>query len=283
MCKDEYEDIIEIYESLKDILQQIVVVVTAKESYLEIFRFCERNDIDCFYLKWTDDYSLPLNCATKLVETEWILRVDCDERIDGENKNRIVKALKYAEENRDVCGFEVKQRGYMVRREMGVKKVLVHKGYEFAVDDITMRLYKNLPQCYWKYNSHESLYDSFRDHNLKYVRTNIVFHHYGKLNMKQKARYYLELQKKRVQMYPDDIQSFFYLGAAHEFCGQIKEANIAFKESVKRFPDYLNGWVGYLLTLIKLNKKQEYERERLRAEGRFGEEEVAHLLDSLIR
>ena len=76
-----------------------------------------------------------------------------------------------------------------------------------------IRLFRNDPRVFFEFNTHESLYNSLRRAKLKYVKSNIVIHHWGKLNMKEKAPYYYQLAKDRLRRYPEDMQSYYYLGS----------------------------------------------------------------------
>ena len=53
--------------------------------------------------------------------------------------------------------------------------------------------------------------------------------------MKEKAPYYYELAKDRLRRYPEDYQSYYYLGVSAEFIGKIEESYQAFKSGYERY------------------------------------------------
>ena len=152
------------------------------------------------------------------------------------------------------------QRGYLPRkrREFGVKSVENYKGYTNAVDDGCIRLFRNDPRVFFEFNTHETLYNSLRRAKLKYVKSNIVIHHWGKLNMKEKAPYYYKLAQDRLRRYPEDMQSYYYLGISAEFIGKIEESYQAFLAGYKK---YKNEYYRVPLEHIK--------QKRRIANGRF--------------
>ena len=119
--------------------------------------------------------------------------------------------------------------------EFGVKRVENYKGYTNAVDDGCIRLFRNDPRVFFQYNTHETLYESLKRANLKYVKSNIVIHHWGKLNMEDKAPYYYKLAKDRLRRYPEEYQSYYYVGVSAEFIGKLEESYEAFKAGYEKY------------------------------------------------
>ena len=159
--------------------------------------------------------------------------MDSDEEIDSKNIEKISRAVKM----KGIDAFVVKQRGYLPvgRDEFGVKKVPAYKGYDLAVDDGCIRLFRNDPRIFFEFNTHETLYNSLDRGGFKYIKTDLVIHHWGKLNMKDKAPYYYELAKDRLRRYPEDYQSYYYLGVSAEFIGKIEESYQAFKSGYEKY------------------------------------------------
>ena len=287
MCKDQLEDLQEIYRLFEGKVKQSVFVITSMNRWKEISDFCKLEFIDCFYFKWIDDYSAPLNAALRLIKTEWAFRLDTDERIDQENIHKLFLAMQLAEKDRRFGGFSVIQRGYLQdsRNEMGMKIEISSsseaRGYTHYVDDHPVRLFRNDPQIYWEFNTHEHLCWAIGRALYKVGKTSILLHHYGKINMKEKSQYYLKLQERRVQKYPEDQQSYFYLGSAYDFCGEVEKSRNAFQKSVDYHPLYWPGWVGLVLSTYKLGN--DYRRIIYKAEELFGKDKVdTYLLPILL-
>ena len=241
MCKDEFKKVKNIIKSVESVVSEVVIVVTGNEQVKQTGKY------KVLYYPWHDDYSAPLNAGLRLIESDWVFRMDTDEEIDSENLGKISRAVKME----DVDAFECKQRGYLPvgREEFGVKKVSTYKGYDFAVDDVCVRLFRNDPRIFFEFNTHETVYNSLDRCEFKYIKTDLVIHHWGKLNMKDKAPYYYELAKDRLRRYPEDYQSYYYVGVSAEFIGKLEEAYEAFKagyemydtEYYRKAMDFLNN------------------------------------------
>jgi len=251
MCKDEFIKVKNIINSVESICDEKIIVVTGNKKVKE------SGNCKILYFPWCDDYSAPLNAGLRLITSKWVLRMDFDEEIDKNTIKRVQKAVNLRD---DVWAYEVSQRGYLPqkRREFGVKSVENYKGYTNAVDDGCIRLFRNDPRVFFEFNTHETLYNSLRRAKLKYVKSNIVIHHWGKLNMKEKAPYYYKLAQDRLRRYPEDMQSYYYLGVSAEFTGKIEESYQAFLAGYKK---YKNEYYRVPLEHIK--------QKRRIANGRF--------------
>ena len=228
MIKDEFNNAQNIIKSVEGVCDEKIVVVTGNKKVKE------SGKVKILYYPWHDDYSAPLNAGLRLIESDWVLRLDFDEEIDEKHLKMVQKAVDLRE---DVWAYEVSQRGYLPQKsvEYGVKLVPEHKGYTNAVNDKCIRLFRSDPRVFFEFNTHESLYNSLRRAKLKYVKSNIVIHHWGKLNMKEKAPYYYQLAKDRLRRYPEDMQSYYYLGVSAEFIGKTEESYQAFLAGYKKY------------------------------------------------
>jgi len=228
MIKDEFTDTKNIINSVGDVCKEKIIVVTGNKKVKE------SGECKILYFPWHDDYSTPLNAGLRLCESKWVLRLDYDEDIDKVNLRRVVKAVNL---KGDVDAFEVNQRGYLPkdRNEFGVKKVPKYNGYTRAVDDRCIRLFKNDPRIFFEFNTHETLYNSLERSKLVYKKTNIVIHHWGKLTMSEKAPYYYKIALERLKRFPDDYQSYYYVGVAADFIGKLDVAYEAFKKGYEKY------------------------------------------------
>ena len=251
MIKDEFKSAKNIIKAVESVCDEKIIVVTGNK------RVKESGDCKILYFPWCDDYSAPLNAGLRLCKSKWVLRMDFDEEIDENHLKKVKKAVNLRD---DVWAYEVSQRGYLPEKrvEFGVKSVENYKGYTNAVDDACIRLFRNDPRVFFEFNTHETLYNSLRRANLTYVKSNIVIHHWGKLNMKDKAPYYYKLAQDRLRRYPEDMQSYYYLGISAEFIGKTEESYQAF----------LAGYEKYKNEYYRL-PMEHLKRKRRIANGRF--------------
>ena len=251
MIKDEFNSAQNIIKTVEGVCDEKIVVVTGNKKVKE------SGKVKILYYPWHDDYSAPLNAGLRLIKSNWVLRLDFDEEIDEKHLIMVQTAVDLRE---DVWAYEVSQRGYLPEKrvEFGVKLVPEHKGYTNAVDDKCIRLFRNDPRVFFEYNTHETLYNSLRRAKLKYVKSNIVIHHWGKLNMKEKASYYYQLAKDRLRRYPEDMQNYYYLGVSAEFIGKTEESYQAFLAGYKK---YKNEY--YRIPMEHLKQKRRVINGRL--------------------
>ena len=236
MCKDEFTKVKNIIKSLETIINEAVIVVTGNVTASEIGFLDSANKtvpIKVLSYAWHDDYSAPLNAGLRLCTGNWILRLDTDEEIDKNNIRKVSQAVALP----NIDAFEVLQRGYLPnhRKEFGVKRVSPYKGYNNAVDDVCVRLFKNDPRIFFEFNTHETLYNSIRRGEFSFKKSNIILHHWGKLTMSKKAPYYYKIALERLKRYPEDYQSYYYVGVSAEFIGKIDVAYEAFKKGYEKY------------------------------------------------
>lgn len=236
MCKDEFTKVKNIIKSLENHIHEAVVVITGNATVSEmgyVSAASKKVVIKVLSYTWHDDYSAPLNAGLRLCTVKWIFRLDTDEEIDKNTIRKVSQAVALP----NVDAFEVIQRGYLPthRKEFGVKRVSPYKGYSNAVDDICVRLFKNDPRIFFEFNTHETLYNSIKRGGFSLKRSNIILHHWGKLTMSKKAPYYYKIALERLRRYPEDYQSYYYLGVAADFIGKMDVAYDAFKKGYEKY------------------------------------------------
>ena len=236
MCKDEFTKVKNIIKSIENHIDEVIIVVTGDTTVSETGFFLSASKnvvIKVLSYTWHDDYSAPLNAGLRLCTSKWILRLDTDEEVDSKTIKKISQAVVLP----NIDAFEVIQRGYLPnhRKEFGVKRVSSYKNYNSAVDDICVRLFKNDPRIFFEFNTHETLYNSIKRGGFSIKRSNIILHHWGKLTMDKKAPYYYKIALERLRRYPEDYQSYYYVGVAADFIGKMDVAYDAFKKGYEKY------------------------------------------------
>ena len=246
MIKDEFRSAQRVIESLEGVVDEKVIVITGNNKVKE------SGNSKILYYPWHDDYSAPLNAGLRLIESKWVFRMDFDEEIDEDTRKKVKKTVNL---DGEVWAYEVSQRGYLPQKrvEFGVKKVKKHNNYTNAVDDTCIRLFRNDPRVFFEFNHHETLYNSLNRSNLRFERSDIIIHHWGKLNMKEKASYYYRIAKDRLRRYPEDFQSYYYCGTSSEYIGKIEESYKYFLAGYKKY-----GTEYYRLPLEHIRRKRRY-------------------------
>ena len=81
MIKDEFNSAQNIIKTVEGVCDEKIVVITGNK------RVKESGKVKILYYPWHDDYSAPLNAGLRLVESDWVLRLDFDEEIDEKHFN----------------------------------------------------------------------------------------------------------------------------------------------------------------------------------------------------
>lgn len=93
IVKDEERDLPQCLESVKDVVDEIVILDTGStDSTIEI---AMRYGAKIFHHKWNDSFGDMRNYALKYPKGEWILQLDADDRLVQEDAKYIKEAIKH--------------------------------------------------------------------------------------------------------------------------------------------------------------------------------------------
>ncbi len=159
-------------ESVKDIVDEIVVVDTGSEdSTIDI---AEKYGAAVHEFKWCNDFSKARNYALSKSKSEWILYLDADERLD-ENSIDTVKALI---QRKDPIGIRCK----VYSKDEVNNKPKVQR---------YTRLFRNLENIRFTGRVHEQIDPSLIENDYKIINSEILINHIGynvkKSVLKEKA------------------------------------------------------------------------------------------------
>ena len=91
LTKNEENNIIGVIENAKRITNTVLIIDSGSTD--NTVSLAEANGAKVVYREWYNDFSAQRNFALKHVDTEWVLYLDADERLDDELCNSIKKVV----------------------------------------------------------------------------------------------------------------------------------------------------------------------------------------------
>jgi hypothetical protein len=121
-----------------------------------------------YYGKW--DYAAARNAAKSLATRPIIFSIDSDERLLNDQHTAILKAALDLYKS-DFAGLKV--------RNISVAKNPANTSAYILDACEQVRIFKNIPQIFWRFSIHENLEFSMKMANVEYADSLILIHHIG--------------------------------------------------------------------------------------------------------
>ncbi|MGB9679516.1 MAG: glycosyltransferase [Thermoanaerobacteraceae bacterium] len=192
ITKDEEKNIARCINSVKDIVDEIVVVDTgSKDKTVQIAKSFGAKII---YDKWEDDFSKARNKAIENATGDWILFLDADEEIKKEDVDKIRPLL-----NDDT--IEAYLLKFVNYAGTSVSNGLTEINYNY-------RLFRNNKQIKYIYPIHENLRNIVYNRAPISKNSDVTILHYGYLSEirieKNKSEKYIKIISKYLESNPED-------------------------------------------------------------------------------
>jgi glycosyltransferase involved in cell wall biosynthesis/2-polyprenyl-3-methyl-5-hydroxy-6-metoxy-1,4-benzoquinol methylase/Flp pilus assembly protein TadD len=262
IVKDEAENLPRCLESVKGIVDEIIVVDTGSTD--ETPQIAERYGAKVIHFEWTGSFSDARNESLRHAKGEWILWLDADEAL-AEGKERLRVLL---EENDGIrpsshapCpaydGFILPMVSFVGMRSH--REGHVHPAF---------RLFRNLPGISFERNLHEQIASSIKKvkPDAKFGVLPVWIEHYGYLSplvrRKQKVARNLELAKKDLRANPFDPFAWYNLGREYMRLSQWERAFYCFRRALFHLGDNFTPYLMRCLCdavecLMRLNRHQQ--------------------------
>ncbi len=217
IVKNEEKHLQECLESVKDIVDEIVIVDTGSTD--STINIAKSFNSKIFHFDWTNDFSAARNFALNHSTSDWILYLDADERLDRKSAEKI-KSLTATKEN---IGYYCTIVSYdsEIKRSNSIRYV---------------RLFKNNPEAKFVGKVHEQITPSLEKLKYKFIHSDLVIHHIGydisKEGKKQKALRNLQLLQKDFSESANDYV-LFQIGQSNFVLENFSEARNNFLQLIK--------------------------------------------------
>jgi glycosyltransferase involved in cell wall biosynthesis len=200
LAKDEEKSIARAINSVKQIIDEIIVVDTGSKDKTK--QIAESLGAKVYDFSWKDDFSEARNFTKSRCTKDWILVLDADEIIAEKDLEKIKELTK-----KDNIAYRLIQRTYsnnkaQIKWNDNDNSYEEGKGYIGWQYRGIVRLFRNLPEITFIYPIHESIKPSILKIG-KITGTDIPIHHFTK-DSEEKYEYYLKLLKDKVKNFPTE-------------------------------------------------------------------------------
>ena len=234
IVKNEEQNIRRCLESVKDIVDEIIIVDTGStDNTVEI---CKSYGAQVYHFEWCNDFSAARNESLKYPTKDWILIMDADDEFCVEDKDKFRKLLNTRLDENSVCFFET----------------LNYFGSTADSNNISVnlnpRLFKNNHGFHYEGKVHNQLVNS----KYKFTGTSypIKIYHYGYLDKyvisQEKRKRNISLLEEQIRKEPDKKYAYFNLGNEYFAMNDKKKA---LEHYFKAYEDF-NPITGYGSALI---------------------------------
>ena len=200
LAKDEEKTIAKAINSVKSIVDEIIVVDTGSKDNTK--KIAESLGARVYTFAWKDDFSEARNFAKSRCTKDWILVLDADEIIAEKD----IKKIKELAE-KDNIAYRFIQRTYSNTKtalKWNDNDGSYAEGDGFAGWNYRgiVRFFRNIPEITFIYPIHETVKPSILKIG-KITSTDITIHHFTK-NSEEKYDYYLKLLNDKVKRFPSE-------------------------------------------------------------------------------
>ena len=267
ITKDEEKNIARCIRSVRDVVDEIIVIDTGSKDGTLAAAINEGAKIG--QIKWNDDFSEPRNKGIELSNSDWILSIDADEVLPERGKEEIREMASMPE----VAGWHIDTMTYIktstqLNVRVNDKRYKEGKEYPYFVISTKTRMFQKRECIKWRFPIHELIDTSIIEAGGKFKKAEIKVQHLHKEikkgAFKEKAKFYLRLCEKKVRENPDmghawgelavcELQSGLFIRAARSYWAALTRGE---NNSKNRY-----GYAGVLRLLGEI-EKSDLEIER---------------------
>lgn len=182
--------------SVKSMVDEIIVVDAFSSD--KTVKICKKLGAKVFKEKWVDDYSHSRNILISKCTQPWILTLDADEHLEGENLNLITQALNCAAQNEIVAWALPRKNHYPLHDPDSP-----FFGPPFY-PDLQVRIFQRRKEIFYSGVVHEGVQQSIDSSKVGFIgRVAVCIHHHMFRGNKEKFEnskglYYSKLEKGEI-------------------------------------------------------------------------------------
>ncbi|MDF2557313.1 MAG: tetratricopeptide repeat family protein [Bacillales bacterium] len=222
-------------DSVHNIVDEIIVVDTGSTDRTK--EIAQNYVSHVYNFEWTNSFSDARNFAQSKASGKWILVLDADEYVDGDNLKNAIEELKKIKQTIDA--FEVNIYNFTGEN---AERIVQHK---------SIRIYKNNPSIHFFRTIHEQLKKENGD--LLVGSSNLILYHSGYLKNtvkeKNKGERNKDLIEKQSSLAARTAFDYFNLGNEYFSAGEVNKALESYVTAHKKQPNIQITWVPFCIVL----------------------------------
>lgn len=235
IVKNEEENIGRCLESIKDLVDEMIVVDTGSTD--KTVDIAKSYGAKVYYFEWCNDFSVARNESLKYASKDWILIMDGDDELCREDKEKFKNLLKNDLAENTICFFET----------------LNYFGDSINTSDITInlnpRMFKNNYGFHYEGEVHNQLVNN--EKHVEGKTYDIRIYHYGYLNKNIESK---DKRKRNITLLREQIKDgedvkFAYFNLGNEYFA-LDDKKTALENYYKSYSDFDPG-TGYASRLIE--------------------------------
>ncbi|HDP69598.1 MAG TPA: glycosyltransferase [Actinobacteria bacterium] len=225
IVKDEEENLPLCLDSIKDIVDEIIVVDTGSTD--KTVEIAKKFGAKVFHHEWKGDFSEARNASLEPATSDWILWLDADEELVAEDANKLKNLL--FDKNHDA--FFVTEYNFM---EHGTSQAEV-------LTSMPLRIFRNKKEYRFKRPIHEQIAESIKEAGGRFADSGIRINHYGYAKeivfSKEKIKRNIDILLKDLKENPRDSYANFHLGIGYQLLENYDKAISQFQKAFKCLDD----------------------------------------------
>ncbi|KZL93705.1 tetratricopeptide repeat-containing glycosyltransferase family 2 protein [Clostridium magnum] len=226
IVKNEEENLPRCLESIKDIVDEIIIVDTGSTD--STVKIAESYGAKVFFYEWDNSFANARNFSLEKSSKDWILIMDADDELRREDRDKVIYLVNDKNNNVDIYFGET----------------LSYVGETPGSDiytNLNVRFIKNGKGIKFKGDIHEQIVFENKGDNVQLV--DVKFYHYGYLNktveVKNKRKRNMEIIQKILKDNPKDSFMLYNMGTEYVAMGNFLEALNCYKKSYENFNPHL--------------------------------------------
>lgn len=254
ICEDDFENVYNMIQSLQSIASEFIIVSLSERDGFSY----GSDEVDITFLKSKNHSHLSTvyNKGILLCEKKWILKLNSNQYVDKQNKDRIKKAIVHGIEN-DVYAFEANKMIYVQDNWSCLDSLEVSfcKGYTKAIVKKDIVLFRNDDRIKYDYNMDDKIYYTIERESFSWLESNIVLHDWS-LVVTKDFTMYLKTYEKRINENKDNPENYYDMGRIYEIMGDYQKASNVYKLAYDNFKDE-KSLLYYVLSSKNIKRKEE--------------------------
>jgi tetratricopeptide (TPR) repeat protein len=249
-------------ESLKGLADEIILVDTG--SIDSTITIAKEHGAKIHAFPWIGDFSAARNESLRHCTGEWVLYLDADERVAMESRKELLRIIRNPKAFAFYC---------LIKAEEWLPKGPVRSIAPYP------RLFRRFHGVCFEGRVHEQVIHSIRRSGHSIDSSNVVIEHLGYTQSQEvivaKCHRNIDLLRKQLTEYPDDVNARFQLGNTLGMIGFEEEGISQLKEALGRpgtskglRSSILNGLARLCIDTHRLDEAVGYGRSSLREVSR---------------